>query len=107
MPVSTVSRRVLVLKDQPGVALLQRTTRKLSLTVQGRAYLDQCGEPLALLYDAECALTQAQKQPEGLLRISVPVVSGRAFQSASAFVYRGHGVGLHALGVLRREDRQR
>jgi DNA-binding transcriptional LysR family regulator len=78
MPVSTVSRRVSVLEDQLGVTLLQRTTRKLSLTVQGPAYLDQCGEPLALLYDAERALTQTQKQIEGLLRISVPVVFGQA-----------------------------
>lgn len=78
MPVSTVSRRVGALEDQLGVTLLQRTTRKLSLTVQGRAYLAQCGEPLAQLYDAELALTQTQKQPEGLLRISVPVVLGQA-----------------------------
>lgn len=78
MPVSTVSRRVGALEDQLGVTLLQRTTRKLSLTVQGRAYLDECGEPLAQLYDAERALTQTQKQPEGLLRISVPFVLGQA-----------------------------
>ena len=78
MPVSTVSRRVTVLEDHLGVTLLQRTTRKLSLTVQGRAYLDECGEPLAHLYDAERALTQTQKQPEGLLRISVPFVLGQA-----------------------------
>jgi DNA-binding transcriptional LysR family regulator len=78
MPVSTVSRRVGALEDQLGVTLLQRTTRKLSLTVQGRAYLDECGEPLAQLYDAERALTQTQKQPEGLLRISVPFLFGQA-----------------------------
>jgi DNA-binding transcriptional LysR family regulator len=78
MPVSTVSRRVGALEDQLGVTLLQRTTRKLSLTVQGRAYLDECGEPLAQLYDAERALTQTQTQPEGLLRISVPFLFGHA-----------------------------
>ena len=78
MPVSTVSRRVGALEDQLGATLLQRTTRKLSLTVQGRAYLDECGEPLAQLYDAERALTQTQKQPEGFLRISVPLLLGRA-----------------------------
>jgi DNA-binding transcriptional LysR family regulator len=78
MPVSTVSRRVSALEDQLGVTLLQRTTRKLSLTVQGRAYLDQCGEPLAQLYDAERALTHTQREPEGLLRISVPLVFAQA-----------------------------
>jgi len=77
MPVSTVSRRIRVLEGELGVTLLQRTTRKLSLTEQGRAYLDQCSEPLARLCAAESVLTQTQKQPEGLLRISVPVVFGK------------------------------
>ncbi|QWT21059.1 LysR family transcriptional regulator [Bacillus sp. NP157] len=77
MPVSTVSRRITALEDALGVTLLQRTTRKLSLTVQGRAYYDHCSEPLAELNDAERALTQAQKAPEGLLRVSVPVILGQ------------------------------
>ena len=47
MPVSTVSRKVTSLEDQLGVTLLQRTTRKLSLTAQGRAYYNQCSEPLS------------------------------------------------------------
>jgi DNA-binding transcriptional LysR family regulator len=77
MPVSTVSRRVTALEDALGVTLLQRSTRKLSLTVQGRAYYEQCSEPLNELHDAERALTQAQREPEGLLRISVPVILGQ------------------------------
>ncbi|WP_020071556.1 LysR family transcriptional regulator [Paraburkholderia caledonica] len=74
MPVSTVSRKVSALEERLGVTLLQRTTRKLSLTGQGRAYLDQCSEPLAHLYDAERVITQTQKKPEGVLRISGPVM---------------------------------
>ncbi|EJT04801.1 LysR family transcriptional regulator [Rhizobium sp. CCGE 510] len=77
MPVSTVSRKVTSLEEQLGVTLLQRTTRKLSLTAQGRAYFDQCSEPLAHLIDAEQALTETQKKPEGLLKISVPVILGQ------------------------------
>lgn len=76
MPVSTVSRRVAELERQLGVTLLQRTTRKLTLTTQGRDYFDQCSEPLAHLSDAERVLTHSQRQPEGLLRISVPVILG-------------------------------
>src|SRR5271168_5451113 len=74
MPVSTVSRKVMSLEDQLGVTLMQRTTRKLSLTAQGRAYYDQCSEPLSRLVDAERVLTETQKQPEGLLRITAPVI---------------------------------
>src|SRR5262245_46585817 len=77
MPVSTVSRRVSALEEELGATLLQRTTRKLALTAQGRAYFDQCSEPLGQLADAELALTDAQRTPQGLLRISVPVVLGQ------------------------------
>ena len=73
MPVSTVSRRVSELEQQLGVTLLQRTTRKLTLTAQGQDYFHQCSEPLAILSDAERVLTQTQKNPEGTLRITVPV----------------------------------
>ena len=76
MPVSTVSRRVADLERQLGATLLQRTTRKLTLTTQGRDYFEQCSEPLGHLYDAERVLTRSQRQPEGILRISVPVILG-------------------------------
>lgn len=77
MPVSTVSRKVSALEEQLGVTLLQRTTRKLTLTAQGRAYYHQCSEPLGQLQDAERVLVQAQRRPEGLLRVSVPVIMGQ------------------------------
>ncbi len=77
MPVSTVSRKVSALEAELGVTLLQRTTRKLALTSQGRDYFNQCSEPLNLLFDAERVLTQTQKKPEGSLKISVPVVLGQ------------------------------
>jgi DNA-binding transcriptional LysR family regulator len=58
MPVSTVSRKVMALEERLGVTLLQRTMRKLSLTAQGRAYYNQCSEPLSQLIDAELVLAQ-------------------------------------------------
>ncbi|MDR9772648.1 LysR family transcriptional regulator [Rhizobium hidalgonense] len=88
MPVSTVSRKVTSLEEQLGVTLLQRTTRKLSLTAQGRAYFDQCSEPLAHLMDAEQVLTETHRKPEGLLKISVPVIFGQEvfYEFVSAFL---------------------
>lgn len=76
MPISTVSRRLSVLESQLGITLLRRTTRRVSLTAQGREYFNECQEPLSLLQDAERVLTQAQKKPEGLLRITAPVMLG-------------------------------
>lgn len=77
MPVSSVSRKVSALEDQLAVTLLQRTTRKLTLTAQGRDYFNQCSEPLSHLFDAEQALARTQKTPEGLLKVSVPVIMGQ------------------------------
>jgi DNA-binding transcriptional LysR family regulator len=86
MPISTVSRRLSALEADLGVALLKRTTRRVSLTAQGREYFDQCQEPLRLLQDAERVLTRAQHEPEGTLRVSVPVVMGQ--ESFLEFVSR-------------------
>jgi DNA-binding transcriptional LysR family regulator len=77
MPISTVSRRLSVLESELGVSLLRRTTRQVTLTAQGRDYFSLCQEPLTLLQEAERVLTQAQKKPEGMLRISVPVILGQ------------------------------
>lgn len=74
MPISTVSRRLSVLESQLGATLLRRTTRRVSLTAQGRDYFNQCQEPLNLLQEAERVLTAGQTTPAGMLRISVPVV---------------------------------
>ena len=74
MPISTVSRRLSVLESKLGVSLLRRTTRRVTLTAQGREYFNQCREPLTLMEEAERALTLGQKTAEGLLKISVPVI---------------------------------
>jgi DNA-binding transcriptional LysR family regulator len=78
MPISTVSRRLSVLESQLGVTLLRRTTRRVTLTAQGREYFNQCHEPLSLLQDAERVLIQGQREPEGMLKITVPVILGQA-----------------------------
>ena len=88
MPISTVSRRLSVLESELGVSLLRRTTRRVTLTAQGREYFSQCQEPLNLLQEAERVLTHAQRRPEGLLRITVPVILTQetVFNFLSAFM---------------------
>jgi DNA-binding transcriptional LysR family regulator len=99
MPNSTVSRRLSVLESDLGVALLRRTTRRVSLTPPGREYFNQCQEPLTLLQEAERVLTQAQKKPEGLLKISVPVILGQEpfLEFISAFLQDHPGIGINLL----------
>jgi DNA-binding transcriptional LysR family regulator len=77
MPISTVSRRLSVMESKLGVSLLRRTTRRVTLTAQGREYFNQCREPLTLLEEAERVLIQGQTTPEGMLRMSVPVLLGQ------------------------------
>lgn len=76
LPKSTVSRRISRLEDHLGVRLLQRTTRKLSLTDAGRLYFDRSVRIVAELEDAERAVSEMQEIPRGRLRVTAPVEMG-------------------------------
>lgn len=73
MPKSTVSRKVSDLEARLGVRLLQRTTRKLSLTDAGRLYFDHAARIVAELEQAEVSVTRMQEVPRGLLRVTAPL----------------------------------
>lgn len=70
MPKSTVSRKVSELEERLKSRLLQRTTRKLSLTDVGRIYYDHCARIVAEMEDAERAVSGLQGAPRGLLRVT-------------------------------------
>lgn len=69
---SSVSRAVGRLEQDLGVRLLQRTTRRLSLTAVGRAYFDQVRGALALLQEAGAAASEMGEEPRGVVRVTVP-----------------------------------
>ncbi|HEX3477663.1 MAG TPA: LysR family transcriptional regulator [Kofleriaceae bacterium] len=71
MPKSTVSRKVADLEERLDARLLQRTTRKLSLTDAGRMYFDHGVRIVQELEAAESAVGSLQTTPRGLLRITV------------------------------------
>ena len=73
MPKSTVSRKVTELEERLKSRLLQRTTRKLSLTDAGRTYYDYASRITAELDEAERAMSSLQAKPQGLLRVTAPV----------------------------------
>jgi DNA-binding transcriptional LysR family regulator len=73
MPKSTVSRKVSDLEDRLDTRLLQRTTRKLSLTDAGRTYFDYCSRIVAEVEDAERAVGSLHATPRGLLRVTTGV----------------------------------
>lgn len=76
--VSAISRRLKELEARLGVTLLQRTTRRMSLTDPGRAYYDRCVQILADLADAEAEVNRSSERLSGKLRVSAPVSFGNA-----------------------------
>ena len=60
------------LEERLGIRLLNRTTRRLSLTEAGAAYYRHCARILAEAEAAEQAASALQREPRGTLRISAP-----------------------------------
>lgn len=73
---SYASRRVRALEDHLGARLLDRTTRRLSLTEAGRAFYEQAAPHLDGLADAERAVAALQSAPRGTLRLAAPLSFG-------------------------------
>ncbi|MCB1716877.1 MAG: LysR family transcriptional regulator [Candidatus Competibacteraceae bacterium] len=74
---SAVSKQIGRLEDRLGVRLLQRTTRQLSLTEEGRVFYDRCVVILAEIEEVEQSIIATQGTPQGTLRINAPVAFGR------------------------------
>jgi DNA-binding transcriptional LysR family regulator len=73
IPKSKLSRRVGELETRLGVRLLQRTTRKLSLTEVGEVYLRHCTAMRDAAEAAAEAVEQVQTEPRGTIRVACPV----------------------------------
>ncbi|MES2280047.1 MAG: LysR family transcriptional regulator [Pseudomonadota bacterium] len=73
LPKSRLSRRVAELEGRLGVRLLQRTTRKLSVTAVGEIYLRHCATMRDEALAAAEAVAQMQVEPRGTLRVTCPV----------------------------------
>ncbi|PXX64535.1 MULTISPECIES: LysR family transcriptional regulator [unclassified Pseudomonas] len=72
LPASTVTSSVKSLEKHLQVRLLNRTTRRVSLTSEGATYLAQCREILQLIEHTESNLLDSGKQPRGRLRVDMP-----------------------------------
>jgi len=74
---SVVSERLADLEKELGVRLLHRSTRKLSLTEDGTAFLARASAIMRDVEDAAAELAQRRGSLVGPLRISAPVTFGR------------------------------
>jgi DNA-binding transcriptional LysR family regulator len=76
MSKAAVSRYVTELETRLGVRLLQRTTRKLSLTGEGEVFHARCQALLADIDEAEAEITARSGEAAGLVKVNVPVSFG-------------------------------
>lgn len=77
LPRTTVTTTIQQLERMLQVRLLNRTTRKLSLTPDGAAYYERCVRILAEVEDTESSFRDVSRGPKGRLRIDVPGSIGR------------------------------
>jgi DNA-binding transcriptional LysR family regulator len=80
---SAVSKQVRALEERLGVRLLQRTTRRVSLTAEGRGFYERLRNVLSDAVEAEQEVTQLHAELRGPLRIGAPMDFGRAHLAAT------------------------
>jgi DNA-binding transcriptional LysR family regulator len=74
---TAVVRALAALEERLGLRLLNRTTRRIAPTDEGREYYAVCRKLLTELAEAEDALGRRRRDPAGLLRLTAPVAFGR------------------------------
>jgi DNA-binding transcriptional LysR family regulator len=71
-----VSKRLAQLEEHLGTQLVRRTTRRTSLTTEGRVYLERCTRLLDDLDEIERSISGIRAAPRGVLRVSAPMSFG-------------------------------
>jgi DNA-binding transcriptional LysR family regulator len=102
----SVVRSLASLENELDVRLMNRTTRRISLTDEGREYYERCRRVLADVDEAEAALSARRVAPKGRLRITAPVLFGRLHvaPAATEFIARHPAVEVDLLLLDRMVD---
>lgn len=85
-----VSRRLAALESRLGVRLLNRSTRRISLTPEGETYLVQGARVLADLQALECSVSAARAAPRGLIRLAATLGFGRRHIAPALAAFSEH-----------------
>lgn len=80
---SYVSKQVSLLEDRLGVRLLQRTTRRLTLTESGKTFFGYCKDMATQFDQAESTLSDMQQSPKGKLRLALNSRYGTQYMAAA------------------------
>lgn len=108
VPKSSVSRAIQKLEDELGLVLLQRTTRKLTLTRAGERYLVSAREALRLLDEGRTEVLNEDGAIRGNIRLTVPFDNGHLSRSVATalamFMARYPQISIEVLVTGRRVD---
>lgn len=74
-----VVRTLAILEQYLGVRLFNRTTRRVTITEEGKIYVANCRSLLAAIEETEAALTQDLVEPSGSLVVTAPVLFGQMY----------------------------
>jgi len=77
IPKATATTLIQKLEKTLGVRLLNRTTRRVSVTADGAAYYERCVTILAQVHETEESLAKQHAAPRGRLRVDVPTLMAR------------------------------
>ncbi|WP_249200143.1 LysR family transcriptional regulator [Gluconobacter sp. Dm-62] len=83
---SAVGKAIARLEERLGVRLLHRSTRSMTLTAEGRTFLDHCRRIFDEVDAAEAMLFQASDTPLGVLRVSLPIAGMLLMPVIAAFM---------------------
>ena len=99
MSAPAVVRSLAALEREVGVRLLNRTTRRSSVTDEGREYYERCRRVLIEVEDADASLSARRTEPRGRLRLTAPVTFGRMHVApvVAAFAAKHPGVDVELL----------
>lgn len=82
-----VSRRLSQLEERLGVRLLNRTTRRISLTSEGEVYFENAQRILGDIDEMERLVSSSRAAPKGLLRVNAPLGFGRSYIGPAISVF--------------------
>lgn len=103
---SRLSRRVLLLEERLGVRLLNRSSRRFSVTEIGREFYERC---VAMLVEAEAAeqiVAEVRAEPRGVVRMSCPsaLLSFQFGELVARFMMENPAIQVHLESTNRRVD---
>ena len=106
MQKSKLSRRIALLEERLGVRLIQRSTRRFSVTEIGQEYYERC---VAVLVEAEAAqsvIERVRSEPQGVIRIACPtaLLNFQFGELIARFMIANPRVEIHLESTNRRVD---